>query len=285
VGTSGAVIGYLTREVAPRVLKSTPDACAAAAALTEMAGWMAHDAGHDGLAQRHFDRALRLASLTDDVELTAHVHASVSHLAQHADRPHEALRLAQAGARLLKKEHGPAIAARLDAMQASALAALGRGSDCGRMLLSAERTLDRKPSQLPSPWVSPFDHASFAAEASECMEQLRHLAAARRHSERVISLRGSNHVRSRAFSQLRLANILVTAGEIDHACAVAADVLASSRQLASHRVSQLLRSLHAKLVPHATARGVGDAMEALTAALDARVPAHLLIASGHDAER
>jgi transcriptional regulator with XRE-family HTH domain len=281
----GAVIRYLTREVAPQLLKSTPDAYAAAAALTEMAGWMAHDAGHDGLAQQHFDRALRLASSTDDVELTAHVHASVSHLAQHADDPHEALRLAQAGAGILRRrDHGPAIAARLHAMEARALATLGRGSDCGRALLSAERALDRQPSKAASPWTSPFDQASLAAEASQCMQQLRQLAAARRHSERVISLRTSNHVRSRAFSQLRLANILVTQGEIDHACTVGADALRSSGQLSSHRVSQLLHSLYTKLLPHATARGVDDAVQALSAALGARVPAHLLIDAGQDWE-
>lgn len=279
----GAVIRYLARVVAPQLLESTPAAYAAAASLTEMAGWMAHDAGHDGLAQRHFERALRLASSTDDVELTAHVHASVSHLAQHAGRPREALRIAQAGAGILeRKEHGPAIAARLHAMEARAFATLGRGSDCGRTLLRAERALERETSEPPSPWTSPFDQASLAAEASQCMQQLGELPAARRHSERVISLRNDNHVRSRAFSHLRLANILVTQGEIDHACSVAANALASSSQLSSHRVSQLLHALHARLLPHAAAHGVDDAVEALSAALGARVPAHLLIDVGHD---
>jgi hypothetical protein len=282
----GAVIRYLTREVAPQLLQSTPDSYATAATLTEMAGWMAHDAGHDGLAQQHFDRALRLASSTDDVELTAHIHASMSHLALHADRPRPALRLAEAGAAILRRrEHGPAIAARLHAMEARALATFGRGSDCGRTLLNAERALDREPPQAPSPWISPFDRASLAAEASQCMQQLGQLAAARRHSERVISLRASSHVRSRTFSQLRLADILVTQGEIDHACTVTADALTSSGQLSSHRVSQLLHSLHAKLVPHVAARGVDDAVEALSTALGARVPAHLLIDTDPKPER
>jgi hypothetical protein len=114
------------------------------------------------------------------------------------------------------------------------------------------------------------------------MQELQQWDAARRHSEHVISLRGSSHVRSRAFSQLRLANILVTAGEIDHACSVAASAAASSGQLASHRVSQLLASLLAKLLPHAAAREVAEAVEALGAALGARVPAHLLIDTGQD---
>jgi hypothetical protein len=183
---------------------------------------------------------------------------------------------------LRRKEHGPAIGARLHAMEARALASLGQRSACGRTLLNAERTLDRQPSRPPSPWVSPFDHASLAGEASQCMEQLRQLAAARRHSERVISLRDSGHVRSRAFSQLRLANILVTQGEIDHACVITANALASTVQLSSHRVAQLLHSLHAKLLPHIAVPGVHDAVGALSSALGARVPAHLLIDTGQD---
>jgi hypothetical protein len=109
------------------------------------------------------------------------------------------------------------------------------------------------------------------------MEQLRQFDAAGRHSERAISLRGSGHVRSRAFSQLRLANILATQGEIDHACAIAANAIASTAQLSSHRVSQLLHSLYAKLLPHIAVTGVDDAVGALSSALAARVPAYLLI--------
>jgi len=162
-------------------------------------------------------------------------------------------------------------------MEARALAALGQRFECGRALFSAERTLDREPSQAPSPWVSPFDHASLAGEASQCMEQLWQLDAARRHSERVISLRSKGHVRSRAFSELRLANILVSQGEIDHACSIAANALASTAQLSSDRVCQLLHSLHAKLLPHAAAPGVDEAVGALSSALRARVPAPLPI--------
>jgi 8-oxo-dGTP pyrophosphatase MutT (NUDIX family)/transcriptional regulator with XRE-family HTH domain len=44
----GAAIRYLTCEVEPELGTSTPAAFAAAAALTEMAGWMAHDAAMIG---------------------------------------------------------------------------------------------------------------------------------------------------------------------------------------------------------------------------------------------
>jgi transcriptional regulator with XRE-family HTH domain len=64
----GAVVRYLEHEIAPRLFGGTSDVFSAAAALTEMAGWMAHDAGDDRLAGGHFERALRFASATTDVE-------------------------------------------------------------------------------------------------------------------------------------------------------------------------------------------------------------------------
>lgn len=134
----GSVIRYLEDEIAPSLVHSSDDRFDAAAALTEMAGWMAHDAGHDDLAQRHFSRALQFASMSKDVELTAHIHASLSHLAMTRDRPRDALRRAQAAlAHLNRHPHHPALTARLHAMQARALAYLRRRADCARALHKA----------------------------------------------------------------------------------------------------------------------------------------------------
>ncbi|WP_432177095.1 helix-turn-helix domain-containing protein [Streptomyces sp. Tue6028] len=79
----GAVVRHLSDRVAPRLVDvgSGPQVFAAAAALTEMAGWMAHDSGHDDRAAQHFARALPLARTSGDLALAAHVAASSSHLA------------------------------------------------------------------------------------------------------------------------------------------------------------------------------------------------------------
>jgi hypothetical protein len=276
----GAVVRYLEHEVAPMLFTGTSDQFCAAAALTEMAGWMAHDAGDDALAHQHFDRALRFASATDDVELTAHVHASLSHLAQQLDRPRDGLRIAQAGRAILRRrQHHPALGARLHAMEARAFATLRRRADCERALLAAERALDRTYAVPPSTWVSPFDRASLAAEASVCMQQLQQLAAARAHSEQVLALRSNGHTRSRAFGQLRLAAILVSQGEIEHACTVSQAALASSDRLSSSRVTQLVQSLHAQLTPHATVSGVEEVLQCLATAGSTGAHARLLIAA------
>jgi hypothetical protein len=119
----GSVIRYLKDEIAPSLVDSSEDRFSAVAALTEMAGWMAHDAGHDDLAQQHFSRALQFTAMSNDVELTAHVHASLTHMAMQQDRPRDALRRAQAALSLLNRHpHHPALTARLQAMRARALA-------------------------------------------------------------------------------------------------------------------------------------------------------------------
>ena len=67
----GAVVRHLADRVAPRLVDtgSGSQVFAVAAALTEMAGWMAHDSGQDDLAARHFSRALPLARTSGDYRL------------------------------------------------------------------------------------------------------------------------------------------------------------------------------------------------------------------------
>ncbi len=87
-----------------------------------MAGWMAHDAGRDASAQRHFGRALALVQVGDDHQLSAHILGSMSHLASYLGTPDEAIALARQGrAALHAGPVNPALEARMFALQASSL--------------------------------------------------------------------------------------------------------------------------------------------------------------------
>jgi hypothetical protein len=108
------------------------------------------------------------------------------------------------------------------------------------------------------------------------VETLGDLSAARGQAELVITLRDGNHVRSRAFGQLRLAGILLAQGEIDHACTITVDALQHSGGVSSRRVSQLVRSLHISLTPHAGASEAQPAAGALAAALARPDPLDLI---------
>src|SRR5215467_4094480 len=117
--------------------------------------------------------ALSLAHAGDDRQLAANICGSLSHLAHHTGQPDRALAFAAQGH---KRLHGsaahPAIRARLLAMQARGYAALGQDRACEQHLRRAEQALATGPAEAPSPWVSPFDDASLAAEAARCFTKL-----------------------------------------------------------------------------------------------------------------
>jgi len=272
------VVSYLHREVAPRIFRGGGDhgddqhvVFNGAAALTEMAGWMAHDAGRDTHADQHFARALDLVGIGGDRQLAAHVLGSKSHLAHHCNRPKQAVQLAGRGREVLQggPVH-PELEARLLAMQARGFAALRQAEECLSLLAEAERALGTNRDERPSPWVSHFDEASLASEAARCMRQLGDRAEARRQAERIITLRAGARTRSHAFGQLLLVAVLVAENRPDEACAVAKEVLDSTQWLGSFLVIQQLLQLKELLNPYQADAAVKDFIGCLEEAVHER---------------
>lgn len=264
------VTGYLHRKIAPRLFGDLPDrdgtsAYVAAAGLTEMAGWMAHDAGRDSLAERHFKRALPLARVGQDRHLVGHIYGSLSHLAIHSRRPQSGLDYAKLGCAALNA--GPrhdGMKARLYAMQARGHAANRDGDLCLEVLRRAERALAQPPSDSASPWVSTFDEASLAVETARCLHELGQPGPARREAEKAVGLRPRERTRSRAHAQLMLVSSLVAQGNPDQACRVAEEVLDATSGLGSYLVAQQLQRLTFALKPYRQNRDVVAFLEKLT---------------------
>ncbi|MGC9665023.1 helix-turn-helix domain-containing protein [Planosporangium sp. 12N6] len=270
------VASYLQTRIAPRLFGENTDSdehrvFAAAASFTEMAGWMAHDAGRDTLAEQHFRRALGMTSLGQDHQLGAHVLASLAHLANHQKRPQRAIAYAQDGhARLATGRPHPGVEAQLLAMQARGHAGMRDHDRCEEQLRRAERTLACSSTDVSSPWVSTFDEASLATEAARCFRQLGRLGAARQQAEQVVSLRSMDRTRSRAFAQLMLASILIAEGKPDEACALAHGTLDATRSLGSHLVLRQFEQLHRLLRPYRRSREIAGFLSQLTVELHER---------------
>jgi len=270
------VVRYLERSVAPRLFGGTGSSgvgvFSAAAALTEMAGWMAHDVGQDGRARQHFDRALSLAGAGPDHELGAAILASQSHLAYEQQAMTEAVSLARQGQeRAHQGPTSPAVVARLLAMEARGLAATGERVASSRALDQAESVLGSSAvTRAPSMWASPFDTAALASEAAECFRQLGQFAEAERQARRVVELRTGDRARSRALGLLKLAEIHVAQGRVDEACAVGREVLAAPPGLSSVRVIRQLRDLRSLLEPMAMVHVVADFLDELDETLRQR---------------
>ncbi|MDT9689482.1 helix-turn-helix transcriptional regulator [Streptomyces sp. P9(2023)] len=248
----GAVVRHLHNDVGPRLVdaRSGLQIFAAAAAFTEMAGWMAHDTGRDELAQQHFDRSLPLARTSGDLTLAANIAASSSHLALQTGDPAQAAHLARTG--LENLAHGrriPSLTARLHTMHARALAATQQHDSAVRALDTAHTVLGTSV-EAEHPWISPFDAAALASEAALVMRDLERYAEALAHAEQAISLRENGRARSLALSRITLVGIHVHRADLDAAVHFGLTLLTMSPNLSSIRVVHQLDELRAMLELH-----------------------------------
>ncbi|WP_280454095.1 hypothetical protein [Nocardia brasiliensis] len=269
------VITYLNTDVGPRMFTGDDSTGSttflAAAGLVEMAGWMAHDAGHDERSRRHLHRALDLSKLGGDPQFAVHVLSSLSHLELHRNQPIPALRHAYDAEMALSKVPGnPELAARVLAMQARGFAAQGRSREAYKLLDRAGQALDTTAAAPPSPWVSRFDYGALASEAARCARQLGDLRTAEQHARRIIELRPAQGTRSRAFGLLTLAAVLAEQGHPEQACAISSDVIAQTGTLASHLIVRHLQDLRQQLQPYRTSPSVTQFLECLGEAMRER---------------
>jgi hypothetical protein len=216
----------------------------AAASVTEIAGWMTHDSGQDSRARAYFDRAFRMAVAAENNALAGNACASMSHLAIELGQHTDALRIASTGITKTHREDGTLrLAARLHTMRARAFALTGENQACAQSLDTAESLLESAAGEVPADWIANFDEASLASEAALCFLDLAEYAEAEQRAAIAIRLRSGDRVRSRAFGQLTMANILVGAGRLDEAAAFGNEVCKATASLSSTRVLDRLNAL------------------------------------------
>jgi hypothetical protein len=232
------VVGYLQGSIGSRLVTGGRQVFTSGAALSDMAGWMAHDAGHDDFARRHFERASDLAAVSGDRLVTAQALASRGHLARHAGDPARAIRASRDGLAVLAD--GPRCApleARLHAIGARGFAALGAAAEVTAHLGRAEQALAAADSEPVSPWVSTFDEGTLASEAAQCLHQLGQARPAAAFAGRVVELRPVTRPRSRSLGLFIQASLLLAAAEPEQAADVASGILGITAPLRSHIVT------------------------------------------------
>lgn len=248
-----ALLRFLHTEVAPALIDPGSDGSgelfAAAASLTEIAGWMAHDSGADDAARNHFGRAYRLATTAGSDALAGNVCASMAHLAVQLGRSVDAVRIAEVGLGRAARADGAAwLVARLHAMRAHGLA-LDRQVDATTAALgTAERSLAAAGGTEPAEWIAHFDEGALAGVVALCQLEIGDLTAAERAARRVIELRDGDRVRSRAFGQLTLARVLFCNQRHDEAALLGRAVCDVVPSLTSTRVRSRLAALPAYTV-------------------------------------
>lgn len=253
-----AVAGYLAGEIGPLLRGTTgrarPDLFRAASELTYLAGWMAVDAGANGLGQGYYIEAVRLAEEASDPLLRATALRSMAIQAIELGHPHRAVDLAEAAVSGIRRGCPTRTRAWITGAHAEALAAAADGRDARQILSRAERDLERADSLPENAWYGGYRRESFEHQTGTLLASLGDLSGAERHLAASVNTRRPIERRTRALIAARLARVQYRRGRRDAAAQTLGRIRDDLTMVASARIRRELAPLPHDLLPGAPHR-------------------------------
>jgi hypothetical protein len=252
------VASFLDAEVMPHISHVSPEDPVGreyfreVAALTRLAGWTAYDTGAHGLAQRYLTQAFRLAKAARDKALCGRILAGMSHQANFLGHHQRAADLARAAYKGANGFATPTAMGLFHAMEARALAAMGKEADTTAALITAERWHSQGNRDNDPDWIRYFDFAELQAEFAHCYRDLGNAELASQHAEVSLREAGSIYVRSTSFVRAVLCTAHLLRGDIEQAIHEARTVVDIAGQLKSYRVVSYLDTFRTRLDVHAS---------------------------------
>ncbi|MFD6334774.1 transcriptional regulator [Streptomyces niveus] len=239
LATHTRIVGFLNAETAPLLRGCYSDATGrqlhrATGGLVAVAGICAYDSDAQGLAQRYFHQALRLAKASGDAGLGAYAVALLVNQSLFMGEYRQAVAFAEAALRTAGRAITPALAADLHAMQAKSYALLGDGRAARECIGRAESEAGRiRPGQEPDEtgYVEP---GLVAVQVAEALLSLGELAAARSHAAEAVG--APAHDRGRVHRLAMLSQIELRQGEPDRAARTAREMAERARGMESQRL-------------------------------------------------
>lgn len=230
--------------------------------LAQLAGYVCQDHGDEARAQRYYLTALHAAHSSDDRAFGARVLACMASLAQRNDRPQDALVLIDCARRSVGIELTPTVQAMLAYKEARLHAKLGDESACSVSLNSAENLLDKVRPEEDPPWIywlTDSPEGCMSVAAGDCYAALgdRHLGRAERYLQRGTDLRAP-YLRDRAIDLPSLAEVQRRRGDVEAACATAAEALKLSADTHTTRGLSALRDFRKRLSTDTRSPAVKD---------------------------
>ncbi|WFB11709.1 helix-turn-helix domain-containing protein [Streptomyces sp. LX-29] len=246
---------------------SEPNLYSAAAQLAQMVGWLSLDAGRPADARQNLSLALYCAHTVGDLRLAGSVLGYLSLTSLYHGPPAEALALARTAQDTARGTVGGPVGAMLATRRARAHAAQGDDAECRSALREAERHGAGHPEAAPAPaWIDYFDAAELRAQQGTCLMQIGELDEAEVHLGSALALRrrlGSAYLRDQVNYGLRLAEIALSKGELDVACARAQAAFSAHREISSTRMASKLSTFAGQLTPYRSHAGVSDLIAAM----------------------
>jgi hypothetical protein len=250
--------------------------------LTQLAGWMAFDAGQHGLAQRYFFTGLRAANDAGYRPMQAHILADLSFQAATCGDGNDGVVLGEAAHRVaegMAKSVQASVMSRL----ACAYASAGRVADCERIWLESREQLERRRLEQDPAWMYYLtpNHLDCQAGYAMILAGRRSLATGDPAGGRSLLRKGAALLRTGAYarspdapSQRRalyegswLALGYTAHGQLDDACTVVQHALPRLQQVRSPRSVALLTTLRHEFRRRRRHHMVGEVLPHLESAL------------------
>jgi transcriptional regulator with XRE-family HTH domain len=227
------------------------DLMAATARLCDLCGYMSWDSGRQGLAQRYFIQALRLAQASGNRALGAHILADMAGQAYDLGEATQVLDLASAGLEC----GSPSVQARCAAWQGRAHALRGDQRACAQACSIAERALDRAVPANERMWFKVFTPEHMTAEKLYMASDLGRHDDVQRLAPTALASAGSGQ-RRRVLGTTTLASSYLPSpgnshSDIDQACDLLGQVIPSLSSLNSTRSLDRVNSVRRALAAHA----------------------------------
>ncbi|MCZ4096097.1 tetratricopeptide repeat protein [Streptomyces sp. H39-C1] len=248
-------VRYLIEDVGPWLNgnyteKTGRDLFAATSQLVHLAGWMAQDEGNQGMAQRYYAHAYRLAAEAGDPELSA---TALRGLAVQAidlgPRFHAvALRLSERCVDAAKTLDDARAVSYYQTTLADAAALDGDRRLATKALAASQTAIEKSPDAPPGDsWASHFSIGRWAHHSGMILARLGDLDGATEHLHQSLDIHGLDRRRSRAIVLADLGQVHVRQGDLDAALSTWTAFLDCTDGIRSVKVGEAVEDMYARL--------------------------------------
>jgi hypothetical protein len=236
------VVEFLAEHAAPLVRgtyddRTGRDLYRALGGLAALAGICSYDADLQGIAQRYFFQALRMAKASGDRGFGGYVIALLANQALYRGSNRQAIQYAETALRGARGSLSPALVTDLSALQAKAYARIGDRNGCHESMTRAEDMSGRiRPGEEP-PETSYVQAGLVETQHADALRSLGDLAAARSYAQQSVDAAAQSHSRGRVHRLATLATILAGQGDVEAAAETATVMLDQAAGMESRRIS------------------------------------------------
>jgi hypothetical protein len=246
VVTRRRVLAFLNRETAPLLRGAYTDATGrelhrATGGLVAIAGICAYDSDAQGLAQRYFHQALRLAKASGDRAFGGYVMALLVNQSLFMREYRQAVAFAEAGLRSAGSVISAALSCDLHAMQAKAYARMGDQTSAHQCMTLAEKAagqIRHDDEPVETGYVQP---GLLEVNFADALLRLGDMAPAQAYAAEAVATQA--HERGRVHRLATLSDCQLRAGSAEHAAATALEVLETMQGVESRRLNDRLMKL------------------------------------------